>query len=321
MATKKVPEPSEQWVADHKAEFVLASLSIKFAIKEVLLSDIDWTASWQNIGRLGRCVKQDRIDTMAINLLDGERFAMPIVHENKMFEILAGWHRLSAAREAGLVKIRCYVVKGLVRAECVSIAVLTNMREGDGITEKAQLLERAVSMVLEYDMTVPQVAKLLGVVQSTLVTRLRGEETISQAVGAGAKKRVPVSVASSLNRLRNNDKVLVAAVDYLSDLKSPTAEVDSFVRETLKRRTEAQQLAYIEQCAQSTLACKKPGVDSIQKVKLPLRTKFIRALHTLNSIVENKTLADLQIVADSDEHKTLGQDWRKLRGTINNMLR
>ena len=313
MSTKTI-----EWISDPKAEAVLADLNIHFTKGRLTLSEVDWSATKQNAGRTGRAIDKERVDEYALSMLEGDSFPMPIaVRSPESVEILAGVHRTLAAKEAELQTISVYFATITLPHQARLIAIMTNCREG--VREsKEQRLEQGVHLVKEFELKSTDVAALLRLPIETLRTRLRSEEVQQEAVEAGFKGKLPISVFGKLVRIAGNAKVLASTCDCLSRIKNPTDESTNLVREVLKHKTEAQQLSCIEKCIEKDRI--RQNVETESPIKLSMRAKFVRSLHSLETAVGDRTREGLQIVKDSDDHNTLRREWRILRGKINRVL-
>lgn len=313
-------DSSVNWVDDPKVEDVLKKLGLKFKVKVIKLDDVDWKKSAINSGRVGKPINEDTVDDYALSQKAGDRFPRPLAIEEKGVApyYIAGVHRSKAAIKNGVKEIPSYVVQIRLPHEARLIAVMTNRKEGVRLN-KEEALANALYLVQNYEITYQDAAKLLGIGLSSISNRIQTDRLKKQAFESGFMGTLPVAHWDRLSKLKSNSKVLVAAAEFLEKHKIPQAEIPRFTDNILERKTEAQQLSFIEK--QNGTYSVSAEVAKANPVFLPVRTKFIRALHSLSTIAGGKTCTQLQIEQGTPEFKALKEEWVDLRKRLDKVFR
>lgn len=310
----------QKWINDPKAEAVLASLNIKYTVGPLKLSDLNWKATEHNAGRAGRPIDMSRIDEYADAMMAGDEFPMPIVvNTDNGPEILAGVHRGKAAVVTDLWKtIPAYWANTKLPHEARMIACLTNRKEG-ARTTKEEAIEQALYIVNEFSLKASDVARIFLIPAQTLTDRIRADALRKEVVAIGFKGKLPYTTFKNLAGISGNTKVALAACEYIAKSHGTCDDALSLSKELRKIKTEAQQLAKVESMTESAVIHANASSESV--IVLPLRTKFIRYLHSLGTVVgDSVSIKDMQIVPQSDEHNAIKKEWRAIRAKINRII-
>jgi hypothetical protein len=315
---------TQEWLKDPKGEAVLQQLGIKFHPGVLQLKDVDWKATDENVGRIGRPTAQETVDDYALAIMDGAAFPRPIVTEGKNGTIvLAGVHRAKAAKAARMDEIGVYFTGQLLPEQHRLIAVMTNRKEGVRCTA-TEALEYAVDMIQRHELDIAEVCKLLGVRENSVRLRLRLRDLRVLAKGAGAKEaRVTDTTLKRLTTMSGNAKVLAAACNYIAKHGLLERDAIALAKSVGEKKTEAEMLAVIEVADRERceLAEKIAANGHAKAITFPHRTNFLRALSALRAALGVKTkISDLQIVEDSDEHKRIRQEWAAIKRQLTGIL-
>jgi ParB-like chromosome segregation protein Spo0J len=309
---------SKKWAPDAKAESVLNELGLAIHKGRLSLVDIDWKATYTNIGRTGRCVSQDTADDYALAMQSGAVFPMPIViRRKKGATIVAGVHRGMASKQNGDTELECYIVDEQTEAMERLIAIMTNRKEGVRVS-KQEAMEYGIHLVSDFEMDPKQIADYLGLNHSTLASKLRTIERRKELSAIGFRGNLPDATIDAMGKLFGNQKVLLATAELVGSHSIPAAEVREIATKVTKSKTEAQQLVAVES---EQAVRQKTEVTPVNSVTLSIRTKFIRAMHALQSLVDGREgLEDLQIIRNSDEHRQLVAEWKVMKKQLDKAL-
>jgi len=288
---------------DWRNGHIARDLKLPLHREKIAFAAIDWAASRANLGRIIRPIDQDRVDDYAAAFRAGAVFPRPLLARfGKSLVIVAGLHRSLAMQQAGETGYEADVVEVIVARELELIAVQHNAMEGSRI-ERHHRIEVATAMVARGEIELQEAAEAFGVTREAINSRLRirmGRADIARS-GAKPAKDLPDSHVRALRGIRN-DNVLKAVVEYVSSYPHNEEAVRALAREVRGRRTEAQQIAFIEEQTSS----RKQAEENPAKLKLPQRVRFLKTLSTMENIVNGaKSLNELQIPVDSDEEHQL----------------
>lgn len=311
------------WCADQKAEDVLRSVEVDYEVVRFPVSEIDWKETDNNPARITRKLNEGNVEDYALAMMEGDHFPRPIVcSTEKGYMVVAGVHRCKAAMEIGSnEEIEAYLAFPKLLHHIPLICYDSNRREGSR-QEKEEALIGALYLVQNCDIGYRDAAKKLRVNPGTVKAKLSAVRVSTQAGESGFSKYLSESHWIALSRLKGNDKVLVACASYVYNRKLTSDQTRDTVSEVVKHRTEASQLACIEEFDKAALGSPaETVVGPVKPISLPTRTKFFRWFNCLSNLVGNKKLEELQIVRDSDEHKNLKKSWADFKRRMNNAIR
>lgn len=299
-----------------KAESVLKKLKIKFSRGTFSQQEVNWKVTEENCGRLGTPVSDATVEDYADGFKRGDTFPAPIIVKTPVgILVVAGVHRVKGANVAGIDEMEgAYVAEIELPHFFRLVATMTNRLEGRRIN-RDEALAYAVDLCESKSLMPTEVADFLGVNHQTLNGKLRARELKKQAAEIGCKSagRTTDAVAKAFARLAPNSKVLSAAFDHASRFAMTESEARELAQQVAKEKTEAQQLSLLEKRSEE----KTQERSSPSVLTLAVRTKFIRTVHSIKSIIEGKkALTDLQIVRGSDEAKKLFEEWQEINSAI-----
>jgi ParB-like chromosome segregation protein Spo0J len=306
-----------KWTACPKAEWVLNKLGLSYTVATIAIAKIDWKATHANIGRTGRAVIQENVDDFALAMSMGAVFPMPIAIRRKNgFSVPAGVHRTTSAKQNNCTEIECYVLDEQSEMTERMIAIMTNRLEGSRVA-KNEALRQGVFLVSEYGADPKQVADDLGLNHKTLADKIRVENRQSELSALGFDGKLSDATLSALSNVAANSKTLLATATVASKFNLTAHETRELAGLVAKRKTEEQQLAAIKLEEQRL---RKTSPTQSHRVTQSTRTQFLRIWHSLIAIVDGRdTLESLQIVRDSDEHRGLVVEWKKLKVQIDRL--
>ena len=312
-------ESQDQWVLDHKAEAVLKDLNIKPKRGIVKTKEINFELSSANIGREDGEHDEDKVVEMAIALDAGDKFPMPIIMKlGDQWIVCAGYHRVLAADTAGLLAISAYIIGKQTSGTLRLIGMMTNAREGDRIDRKVKVRFAANECIM-HDVSPVVMARKLHINPSLIQSKIKALRLRDEAV-KHAKTNIDKLHESTLTKLfalAGNEKVLAAAADLCFKAKLTGIEAGDLARDTKKRKTEAKQLAYIED---RTQLHKSRDTDR-SPVGQKIRTSFLRGFGSLYRACQGKSaLSELELFKDSEDVKRLKAQWLELRKTLNTIF-
>lgn len=312
-----------QWTKDPKAEAVLRELKLPIKTETVDLKKIDWKLASENFGRLGRPLVSDTVEDYGLAMLEGHVFPMTVFARHTAngrvtaLYPLAGLHRSSAAREAGDGEIPAYIVENPLEHQERLIAGMTNRREGMRLN-KSEAVEYAVHLVTECKIPAADAAKRLGVSAAYIHQRVRDDRVRKQAAEVGFRGTLGPTIVRLLHRVAGNDKVLLATTQACHSHKLNEREADALTKTVAAQRTEAKQLAYLDEFQKSRQVELAPH----SPVRLSVRGKFLRQLHALRTAIAGaERIEDLQIQRGSDDHKNIQKEWADLKKEITRLMR
>lgn len=152
--------------------------------------------------------------------------------QDKKYELIAGERRLRAARLVGLVKIPALVID-MEQKDSALFALIENLqRQSLDFFEEAEAIER---LIVDYNMSRDEVARRLGIAQSTLSNRLRilklPEEMrfkISRAGLTERHARALLTLEDDVSRQR--------ALSIIIDRHLNVAESERMIEQMISRR-------------------------------------------------------------------------------------
>lgn len=105
----------------------------------------------------------------------GEKFPpIEVVKKGKYYSLIDGWHRVSAARQAGFKTIQSIILSGLTEAELFAIAVQKNIKHGQRLTnlERAKCIVRLQKLGFD-DMHIAKIVSIpMGKIQNYVGKRI-----------------------------------------------------------------------------------------------------------------------------------------------------
>ena len=315
-----------EWAECTKAKDVLNELGLKYTKRSVALTEINWKVTDKNCGRLGEYGKAfdpETVDDYSEAMKKGDRFPMPVVGETLSdgLVIAAGVHRSKAAEKAGMNEIWSYVFKCDLPQHLRLVAVLTNRKEGVRVNAAAAM-EYAIDLATNYKMEPKNIATLLGVSWSTLDAKLRIIKYRQQLAAGGCRAKLSDANVRALGGISSNTKVMVEAANYVEAANVPEDAVRDLVKRLKEVKNQDDQLALInkEWDVATRVETVPTQTGAPAKIVLPVRTKFLRALSTLQKIIEGKTtMADLQLTSEDYSH--VREQWATIRKSINSITK
>lgn len=238
-----------EWTTDQAAESLFDRLGVTWEYaRGISIGLVDRESSIQNQARLGVSLISDVVDEYALAMLDGAAFPALVAfpQPNGTYVLAGGNHRLAAAREAKRALVDLYILR--VNDEAMRRLVTTSLNTLVGVRpERAETVEQAIAWMERYGRTPKNAASFYGLPESVLTRelRLRGAKRRLQ-IGGVPLQGLAKSVIERLSPLQN-DIVLreAAVVTQDAGLSEPT--VRQMVSEIREQRTEAGQLAVVQQ--------------------------------------------------------------------------
>lgn len=310
-----------EWAEDPKARDVLDELGLRYSKRTVSLGAINWTETNKNCGRFGFNgvpYSQENIEDYSLAMKKGDRFPMPVLGETKQgLVVAAGVHRSKAAELAGMKEITCYVFQCDLPHHLRMVAILTNRKEGVRVSQ-AEAMQYALELVTKYNLVPKDVARHLGVSEGTLTTKMRIAQLRSQLAKLGFRGDLTDSVVRNFTTIATrSDKVFLA----IAQLAHKASLSDNDSRELVDKlkliRNEQEQLDLIakEEESRKRLVEAPTQTGIPNPISFPIRTKFLKALRSLNKLLEGKeSLADLQITSEDYDH--VRNEWNTLRKVL-----
>lgn len=239
-----------EWTRDQAAEGKFAQLGVTYDFApSIPLSLIDREASLQNQARLSASkLNQDLVDEYALAMMEGASFpalvAFPL--PSGTYLLAGGNHRLAAAYEAKRQTVALYIIRS--NDEAMRRLIITSLNTLVGWRpERSETIEQAIAWVEKYGRTQKAAAAFYGVPPHALSRELtlRGVRRRLQLAG------VPVSALSNtyMERLAQiqNDIVLRDVALFQAEVRLTERDLVALVRDVRDQRTEAGQLAVIQQ--------------------------------------------------------------------------
>jgi len=312
-----------RWRDDPNLESVLRELKLSHEIRSVPIAEIDFRQTEENLGRIGRGVNRELVEEYALAMVaNGDVFPRPaVVRFRKKLVLAAGMHRILAAQKAGATEIECYFVEVEREEDLLLLSVMSNAKEGSRVS-RDERVELAVSLV-EGGARIVDVCRRLRLAPSVVKLRTRANRTQKrlQEIGLG-DYQFSCSTLDVLGRL-NNDKALAAAAEAAHKHPISATALENIINPALSKRTEAQQIAAIEEEVGRWLRENDRDVDGQPRpIRQAKRTKFLRTLHALQRMLasEIKSLRDLGIERGSDGYQQIVRDWNETKRRCDALL-
>ena len=308
------------WVADLRIEKEMNDDGFKYkVVKDVPLTDIDWGASRDNIARLSGDVNDDMVEDYCTAQKDGDPFPMSVLrHGVKGLIITSGVHRTLGTERAGFTHIDAYVAEFPDQLSTKAFSITANRITGTRIG-KAEAVQFAVGFIVEYSASAAEVAKKLKLPKLTVVAALRVHRCrIKLSELRTRPESLNDTIISLLVSELRNENVLVAMAKAAHMGGVRTEDFKELRRKVNSQKTEKTKLSAI---ADWVKAWKDTAPARRGPITLEVRTKFLRALHTLYGVIEDKTrLGQVQIPSDSEEAKAEAKLWRAAKKVLDKMF-
>jgi len=312
-----------RWRDDPNLESVLRELKLSHEIRSVPIAEIDFRQTEENLGRIGRGVNRELVEDYALAMMvNGDVFPRPaVVRFRKKLVLAAGMHRTLAAKEAGATEIECYFVEIEREEDLLLLSVMSNAKEGSRVSRDDRV-ELAVSLV-EGGARIVDVCRRLRLSTGIVQFRARANRTQKRLQEAGLGNfQLSCSTLEVLGRLKN-DKAMVAAAEAARKHSISSAALEDIIKPALAKRTEAQQIATIEEEVGRWLRENDRDVDGQPRpIRLAKRTKFLRTLHALQRLLTDdiKSLKDLGIERGTDGYQQIVRDWNETKRRCDALL-
>jgi len=312
-----------RWRDDPNLESVLRELKLSHEIRSVPIAEIDFRQTEENLGRIGRGVNRELVEDYALAMMvNGDVFPRPaVVRFRKKLVLAAGMHRTLAAKEAGATEIECYFVEIEREEDLLLLSVMSNAKEGSRVSRDDRV-ELAVSLV-EGGARIVDVCRRLRLSTGIVQFRARANRTQKRLQEAGLGNfQLSCSTLEVLGRLKN-DKAMVAAAEAARKHSISSAALEDIIKPALAKRTEAQQIATIEEEVGRWLRENDRDRDGTPRpVRLAKRTKFLRTLHALQRLLTDdiKSLKDLGIERGTDDYQQIVRDWNETKRRCDALL-
>jgi len=301
---------TRRWKADDTIEAHLNREGVRWEyLENVQVAQIDGKASLTNQARIRERIRQDVVEAYALAMMDGDVFPALVAHQRRdgAYVLMGGNHRLAAAKLAEITTVDLYLVAST--DEAIIRLVTTTLNNVEGWRPPAdEILEQAVRWMEEFGRSVKAAAVEYRVSPHVLATELRARQ---------AKRRlraVDVSddrfTRSSLARLNSieNDNVLKAVADLGRQAALSGEQIDKVVVDVRSQRTEAAQLAAVQQWRdrEDIRRRESEAARGIVAHRGPdARVRLLQSLTWFERILEkNPTLASLGITAEEDCART-----------------
>ena len=277
---------SVKWVDDEAAEHVLELLGIEYNRSKIDRSTIDIKASRNNHAREHK-LDIDHKDAIAQAMLKGGPIPAIVVRKTlKGFVIAGGNHRDAAIEQIGEAKADAYIVE-CTDSEFIVLCRLLNASHGKGIDRKVRIQQAADAVLLDL-LSVRDAEAFFNVAKATInlqIQAIKADAKLSARMGGAPLGKIPAAVRVVLARVQA-DKVYKAAVDLVASSRMSSPDLVRVLRQTIDKPSEQEQMEFIS----SHVATARKAVFS------PKKKRFLMALHSLESSVENvKAISELDI--------------------------
>jgi hypothetical protein len=264
----------------------LERLGIKYELHESFpLSELDVDASRAAWGqaRLDEPVDEEHVEEMLAELERGLDFPPIIFYRNDggRAVVISGNHRRRTFERAGLETIAAYEATGLTGLRIDDERVLRLIYEANHGHGKAVSLDDRVLQALglvDHGYNVRAAAAAVGIPESRVRDHhdaARATRRLEEQLGIDTS-RIPITAQRRLVNIRN-DRVLKEAAKLVDEMPSKTQDVNELVRAVNAERTEAAQLAVVEDFA---AALRARGPTRPRRGRVPAKDVEVRKFAT-----------------------------------------
>lgn len=282
-------------------------ISYRF-LGDIPLDKINATLSDENHARF--VAKDDGlVATYAINMLDGDAFpAIAVYEKDGLYVVIDGNHRRWAATEIKATHIPAYLVENKDEFVLESLTRTANFKTNGDRPKLEEGINSATFMVNKYGRTALEMGRRYGISSVKISDALRIADVRRRLAEHGISSAdIKKDILERLHAIYS-DTILVDTVDTIvrGDL-GPTL-VNQLVPEIRRRRTEADQLAYLEsyrgtQEFKDRMAAKPKGTNKSGRHGKSQRTQFFSHLSALRRDLEHFPTMELMGLTREDDRK------------------
>jgi len=281
----------------------MKALALKWLIQEVPLKQINIPKSLENNAR----AKEDRLDKevasdFALAMAAGDIFPRVVLLERgKEKIILGGNHRIAAIEELHAETLEAYLIS---TDDEKALGLLPRiLNRGHGIPqERKEAIGHAIYAMKEFGIDVEEAAALFSIARTTIQQTSRAQELRVELKKAAINDAVITD--STLLKLSpiKNEIVRNSAARLLVEYSVSGEMAKTFLEEVgQEKRSEANQMAVIAKW-QNAVPKRTEGEPAKSNRKLPIRTRFLIALGSLEKLLRGKcSLANLQITTTHEQ--------------------
>lgn len=278
------------WGEDSVAESKMRSMGVTYKmVRSVHIEEIDVAASRRNNARLMDPYEDALAHEYADAMAAGDRFPAIIIvkrggRKTNKYMVLSGNHRLGAAIDCEQEVVDAYILDDWDEKANDIIARSANRWTGKR-QERDEALEHARFLIETYKLTVPAVAPLLSLKVSWLSAALRAEQIRSGLVDLNVRgvENLPHVSLHKLNKLKGSKDVMAVAAEIAVSRGLTSERIVTMVESVAKQSNDDKKLTALAKMDDTFVS--EDGVKAPRAVVTPYRTRFLKALNNLHSIV------------------------------------
>lgn len=310
-----------KWVRDHRVENLLKELGVSYTEETVAVSSIDDEGSMRKQVRCRESLNPDVVLNYAVAMDNKDMpaaFPRPILEKPKKgpYEILSGFHRTAACKEAKVQTMDAYVVSGISQAMRDMICNLVNAIEAVYGMNNEERFIKAKYLIDTYNMPLEKAASIYGLKKKTLEINMRTEAVRARAEAVTGK------TLECLNRktlremagVSHNDNILADLVGLVEKHELNGKAVKDVIDDVKKQTTELQQRRVIGEWDNRFSELNKPKPKSAERLLIGReRSRLVALLNGLERyFATHKTREQCQLVDVGDFNGCLSL-WKRIR--------
>jgi ParB-like chromosome segregation protein Spo0J len=307
-ASKKV-NGNDLWIPDDGALSVMAKYGVAAEVRDVKISDIDF--STVNNGRvLGGRIDQKYVDQMVDGAIHHEnRFPYPVVNirKGKKPVILSGYHRTEMAKILKLATIRAYVIECDDDRTVAELPMAFNLNHGRDVSFEERCIY-ASQLVDEQGLSVTDASATVQISRSSLL-EYRERRNITQLVlkeGVDvARFRLTHDHIHALAKVqagsRVNTPVTVKLARLICEFKPVGEDLPGIVQRVQDAPDQASALMALD-AIRAEMAATRERTKTKTTGSLTNRQKFLRKVNGLTeSLVRARTASNVGMSSAEDK--------------------